>query len=61
MASYDVLIRGGLVVDGCGVAGKIVAPGFIDIDIHSDMAHLIDPRAESQISPGRHHRSDRTV
>lgn len=33
-------------------AGKIVAPGFIDIHTHSDMAHLIDPRAESQIRQG---------
>lgn len=32
--------------------GKIVAPGFIDIHTHSDLAHLIDPRAESQIRQG---------
>ncbi len=33
-------------------AGKVVAPGFIDIHTHSDLAHLIDPRAESQIRQG---------
>ena len=32
--------------------GKVVAPGFIDIHTHSDMAHFIDPRAESQIRQG---------
>ncbi|MBT5139463.1 MAG: D-aminoacylase [Acidimicrobiaceae bacterium] len=83
MARYDIVIRGGLVVDGSGgpgviqdvgirdgrvvalddlsaangareidAAGKVVAPGFIDIHTHSDMAHLIDPRAESQIRQG---------
>ncbi len=83
MASFDVLIRGGLVVDGSGrpgsiddvavvdgriaaigdlsgataakeidATGKVVAPGFIDIHTHSDMAHFIDPRAESQIRQG---------
>ncbi len=83
MASYDVIIRGGLVVDGSGspgvvrdvaiadgkvvaiddlaaaaaaseidAAGKVVAPGFIDIHTHSDLAHFVDPRAESQIRQG---------
>ncbi|MCP3936237.1 MAG: D-aminoacylase [Actinomycetia bacterium] len=83
MASFDVLIRGGLVVDGSGrtgsvndvavtdgrvvviddlsgaeaaveidASGKVVAPGFIDIHTHSDMAHFVDPRAESQIRQG---------
>jgi len=33
-------------------AGKVVAPGFIDIHTHSDLAHFIDPRAESQIRQG---------
>jgi len=32
--------------------GQIVAPGFIDIHTHSDLAHFIDPRAESQIRQG---------
>lgn len=32
--------------------GRIVAPGFIDIHTHSDLAHFIDPRAESQIRQG---------
>ena len=32
--------------------GLVVAPGFIDIHTHSDMTHLIDPRAESQIRQG---------
>ena len=83
MAEFDVLIRGGLVVDGTGdagytadigiagdrvtaigdlsaaqaaddidAAGKVVAPGFIDIHTHSDFAHFVDPRAESQIRQG---------
>lgn len=83
MANFDVIIRGGTVVDGTGspgvgrdlgiaggkvaaiddlsdavarvdinAAGKVVAPGFIDIHTHSDMAHFIDPRAESQIRQG---------
>ncbi len=33
-------------------AGKVVAPGFIDIHTHSDLSHLVDPRAESQIRQG---------
>jgi N-acyl-D-aspartate/D-glutamate deacylase len=33
-------------------SGKFVAPGFIDIHTHSDLSHLIDPRAESQIRQG---------
>ena len=32
--------------------GRVVAPGFIDIHTHSDLSHLIDPRAESQIRQG---------
>ena len=83
MANFDVIIRGGFVVDGTGspgrdgdvaidegrivaiddltgaaaatdidATGKVVAPGFIDIHTHSDMAHFIDPRAESQIRQG---------
>jgi len=32
--------------------GRIVAPGFIDIHTHSDLSHLVDPRAESQIRQG---------
>ena len=31
---------------------RVVAPGFIDIHTHSDLSHLIDPRAESQIRQG---------
>ena len=33
-------------------SGRIVAPGFIDIHTHSDLAHFVDPRAESQIRQG---------
>ncbi|MCP5025686.1 MAG: D-aminoacylase [Actinomycetia bacterium] len=83
MTSYEVLIRGGLVIDGTGgpgsiadvgvvggriaviddlsaasaareidAAGQVVAPGFIDIHTHSDLAHFVDPRAESQVRQG---------
>jgi N-acyl-D-amino-acid deacylase len=83
MTSFDVIIRGGLVVDGTGspgvlsdvgiagdrivaiddlsaadaareidAAGQVVAPGFIDIHTHSDLAHFVDPRAESQVRQG---------
>lgn len=31
---------------------RVVAPGFIDIHTHSDFAHFVDPRAESQIRQG---------
>ncbi len=34
------------------VTDLIVAPGFIDIHTHSDLTHLLDPRAESQIRQG---------
>lgn len=32
--------------------GRIVAPGFIDIHIHSDVKLIIDPRAESKVRQG---------
>lgn len=33
-------------------AGRLVAPGFIDIHSHSDYALLVDPRAESKVRQG---------
>src|SRR2546422_2146966 len=81
--AYDVLIRGGHVVDGSGnpwfagdvairngriaavgrlangaatrvidATGRIVAPGFIDLHTHSDLAVLDDPLAQSKIRQG---------
>jgi N-acyl-D-aspartate/D-glutamate deacylase len=80
---FDLLIKGGKIVDGSGqssyigdigikdgriaatgeignseagrtidAAGLVVTPGFIDIHTHSDITHLADPRAESQIRQG---------
>ena len=80
---FDMLIKGGRIVDGSGqpgyisdiginkehvtaigdltdaeaariidAEGLIVTPGFIDIHTHSDLTHLADPRAESQIRQG---------
>src|SRR5262245_57430270 len=82
-ASYDVVIRGGQVVDGTGnawfaadvgirggriaavgrlsgaeatrvidAAGRIVAPGFIDLHTHSDISVLDDPLAQSKVRQG---------
>ena len=79
----DLLLRGGLVVDGTGapgfeaevlvrggriaavgpglaaegaeivgIAGRVVAPGFIDIHSHTDTELLSDPRAESKVRQG---------
>ena len=80
---YDVLITGGMVIDGTGAAaisadvgiigdqvvemgslrdngskrvidatGMIVCPGFIDIHSHTDLALLVNPKAESKIRQG---------
>jgi len=80
---YDLLIKGGMVLDGTGApwtiadvavngdkivaignlhgqgairtidaTGLCVTPGFIDIHSHSDVAVLVNPRAESKIRQG---------
>jgi len=80
---YDVVIRGGHVVDGNGnpwfagdvgirngriaaigrldnaaavriidAAGRVVAPGFIDLHTHSDLAVLEDPLSQSKVTQG---------
>jgi len=80
---YDLVIRGGHVVDGTGnpwvaadvairngriaavgrlptataartidAAGRIVAPGFIDLHTHSDIALLADGTAQSKVRQG---------
>jgi N-acyl-D-amino-acid deacylase len=82
-ASYDVLIRGGHIVDGTGnpwfagdvgirsgriaavgrlpnatasrivdATGRVVAPGFIDLHTHSDIALLADGTAQSKVRQG---------
>jgi len=82
-AAYDVLIRGGHIVDGTGnpwfagdvgikggrivavgrmptatasrvvdARARIVAPGFIDLHTHSDIALLADGAAESKVRQG---------
>ncbi|HUU54239.1 MAG TPA: D-aminoacylase, partial [Armatimonadota bacterium] len=79
----DIVVRGGMVIEGTGAprrqadvavtdgriaavgevgeweaevvleaAGLIVAPGFIDMHTHSDLALLLNPRAESKIRQG---------
>jgi len=81
--AYDVLIRGGRIVDGTGnpwfagdvaikggriaavgnlaaatatrridAAGRIVAPGFIDLHTHSDLTLLADGTAQSKVRQG---------
>ncbi|MBI2186377.1 MAG: D-aminoacylase [Acidobacteria bacterium] len=81
--AYDVLIRGGRIVDGTGnpwfsgdvgirgnriaavgplrgasarrvidAAGLVVAPGFIDLHTHSDLALLQDGTAQSKVRQG---------
>src|SRR5947209_8998733 len=81
--SYDIVIRGGHVVDGSGnpwfagdvaikngriaavgrlpnasatrvidATGRIVAPGFIDLHTHTDLAVLDDPLAQSKVRQG---------
>jgi N-acyl-D-amino-acid deacylase len=80
---YDLLIKGGRIVDGTGnpwylgdvgianarivavgkldatrakrvinAAGLVVAPGFIDLHTHSDMALLADGNAEAKVRDG---------
>ena len=79
---FDIIIRGGRVVDGNGMpafsadvgikdgkitavddltdisakiidaTGLLIAPGFIDMHSHSDIALLANPRAESKIRQG---------
>ncbi|MBI2221952.1 MAG: D-aminoacylase [Acidobacteria bacterium] len=80
---YDLIIRGGRVIDGTGnpwiaadigvqagkitkvgqfadvraaqvidAAGKVVAPGFIDMHTHSDYPLLVDGRAQSKVRQG---------
>lgn len=80
---FDLLIRGGRVVDGgggpwfradVGIVGeriaaigalanaearaqisaleRVVSPGFVDFHSHSDVALLVDPRAESAVRQG---------
>lgn len=80
---YDLILRGGLVVDGSGdtpyyadvcikdgriscitrdtgsnaekvidVAGRVVAPGFIDIHTHSDASPMLEYITESKIAQG---------
>ncbi len=82
-ASYDVVIKDGLVIDGTGTPGRVadigivgdsivrigripsshgalvvpargmaVAPGFIDVHNHTDIAILVNPRAESDVRQG---------
>src|SRR5689334_1219444 len=82
-APFDMIVRGGHIVDGTGnpwaagdvgirngriaavgslasapaarvidAAGRIVAPGFIDLHTHSDVSVLADPLAESKIRQG---------
>jgi N-acyl-D-amino-acid deacylase len=81
--SYDIVIRGGRIVDGSGnpwfagdvairggrvaavgrvgdaprarvidAAGLVVAPGFIDLHTHSDLALLADGSAQSKVRQG---------
>ena len=82
MASYDVVIRGGTVIDGTGAAGMradvalsgdriaavgdipdkggveldatghAVAPGFIDVHSHDDLAVLLDPPMACKVMQG---------
>jgi N-acyl-D-amino-acid deacylase len=82
-APYDIIIRGGHIVDGTGnpwvaadvaikngriaavgrlptasaarivdATGRIVAPGFIDLHTHSDIALLADGTAQSKVRQG---------
>jgi N-acyl-D-amino-acid deacylase len=59
--SADVGIRDGLIAvvgdvpeaaQELDAAGKVVAPGFIDIHSHSDFTLLVDPRAASAVYQG---------
>ncbi|MDQ3809026.1 MAG: D-aminoacylase [Chloroflexota bacterium] len=59
----DVGIAGGRIVSigtlegvqpaqSLDVAGRVIAPGFVDIHSHSDATLLVDPRARSSIAQG---------
>lgn len=59
----DVLVRSGRIAavgarldaadaETVTVAGRVVAPGFIDIHSHTDTGLLSDPRAESKVRQG---------
>ena len=54
----DLTAGGAAAVDA---AGKVVAPGFIDIKTHSDWTLPLMPLAESKVRQGGDHRGDRPL